>query len=103
MVEIVQGRTTFPDAISNGGAIAAITIGTLIALFFLSLCILSVINHIRDHSQTATEEEEETVIALELSPQQAHPQMPPVAARYPSRHTTHVQDQNWSWETQTLA
>jgi hypothetical protein len=102
MHKTAQDRILFPDAISNGGAIAAITIGSLVTLLSLSLLIWNVINQLRNRSQT-TAEEEETIVGFELPPRSSHPITPLVAARYSSQHAVHVQEQSWNWEMQTLA
>jgi hypothetical protein len=37
MTTTTQDQTAFPNAISNGGAIAAITVGAILGLMFISL------------------------------------------------------------------
>jgi hypothetical protein len=68
MITSTRDQTAFPEAISYGGAITAITIGTILSLIFLSLLIWGIRIRQRNRIQNTASEDEESIIAYELFP-----------------------------------
>jgi hypothetical protein len=89
MLKSTQDHITFPDAISDGGAIAAITIGSLIVLVFLLVFIRSIAVRPIPHCNSRRRRNNG---CIRTSPSTSLLANPPMAVQYPNRHTVHAQE-----------